>query len=449
MASVKVVGGSGFLGRHVAAALLQAGHDVTAPAHEDLDIARQSAEEIALQLTGAEIVVNCAGLARDARVDNLNAVNKEGPKALAHACQLAGVRRFIHVSALGATDADASRFQRSKGEAEAAVSATEGVEVVILRPSLAVGPGGASGDFFSALAALPLAPRLADGSWRVQPLHVNEISELVVKLATMSNPPQVLDAVGPTPMTTDELTRSLRDWLGLPETRSLALPRPVLRFFAWANEIVEFGPGDREFLNLLERGNTGDPSGAAAVLGREPLSLERSLARQPASLGDFWRARLYFIQPLLRLSLAILWLGTGVVSFGLFPPSEFYVMLGELGLVGASAEVALFGVAMLNLILGALLLVNWRPALTATLMLALLFVFSGAALMLPREYWLTPFAPVLKNAPIAVALMTLIGMQRPSRPRKTPAEKALLAGASARYRPTLDKTSRKGSAVQA
>ena len=45
-----------------------------------------------------------------------------------------------------------------------------------MRPSLALGPGGAVGDFFAALAALPLPPRLGPGSWRVQPLHVDELA---------------------------------------------------------------------------------------------------------------------------------------------------------------------------------------------------------------------------------------------------------------------------------
>jgi uncharacterized membrane protein len=48
-------------------------------------------------------------------------------------------------------------------------------------------------------------------------------------------------------------------------------------------------------------------------------------------------------------------------------------------------------------------------------MLALLVVFSVTALLLPHEYWLTPFAPILKNLPIGVALLALIAMERPSR----------------------------------
>ncbi len=415
MASIVVVGAAGFVGRHVTMALSDAGQVVSAPAHEDFDIAREDPAALAAKLAGVEIVVNCAGLVRDARLENLNGVNAEGPRRLARACVLAGVRRLVHVSALGAGANDATRFQRSKGEGEVALRETEGLQVVIVRPSLVLGAGGASGDFFSALAALPIPPRLATGRWRIQPVHVSELAELVVKLALDANPPANVDAVGPAPVTTDELTTSLRAWLGLPSMPSLALPRAILELFAWANEIIEMGPGDRELLVLLERGNTGDPAAITAALGRAPQSFADSLARQPAPTAGVRRAQLYFLQPLLRITLASLWLGTGFVSFGLFPPSEFFVMLGELGLTGPIAEIALFGAAGLNCAVGAMMLVNWRTARVAQAMFVLLILFSIAALMLPHEYWLTPFAPVLKNAPIAAALLVLIGMEKPRR----------------------------------
>ena len=415
MASLKVIGGSGFIGRHVVAALLNAGATVEAPSQDEFDIAAGDPQAMAARLVGADVVVNCAGLARDSRRESLNGVNAEGARRLALACRLAGVGRLVHVSALGAGVADATRFQRSKGEGENAVRGVDGLEIVVVRPSLVLGAGGVSGDFFSALAALPIPPRLGKGRWRIQPLHVSELSELIVRLALQPNPPAQVDAVGPESITTDDLTRSLREWLGLPAMAPLPLSRGILNLFAWANEIVEMGPGDRELLDLLERGNVGDPASITAALGRPPLSLAQSLARQPSTIADLWRAKLYFLQPLLRVTLAALWLGTGFVSFGLFPPDEFYVMLGELGFTGPMAQIALFGAALVNLALGGLLLVNWKPVRVAQAMFVLLILFSGAALTLPHEYWLTPFAPILKNAPIAAALLALIAMERPSR----------------------------------
>ena len=92
--------------------------------------------------------------------------------------------------------------------------------------------------------------------------------------------------------------------------------------------------------------------------------------------------------------------------------------LVEFGRTGHLSTRVLFGAAALNCVLGVLLLVNWRPALIAKAMLVLLILFSVSALMLPHEYWLTPFAPILKNAPIAVALLTLIALEPPPRAKK-------------------------------
>jgi uncharacterized protein YbjT (DUF2867 family) len=410
-----VVGGTGFIGRRVVAALAEAG-EAAAPSRDAFDIAQGAPEALAEQLAGVDVVVNCAGIGRDGRVDNLRAAHVDGPSRLAAACKIAGVRRLVHVSALGAAPEDPSRFLASKGAGEAALRAVEGLEVCVVRPSLALGAGGAVGDFFAALAALPTPPRLGPGSWRAQPLHVDELALLIAKLALAPQVPESVEAVGPEAMTTDALERGLRDWLGLrPATFFLPLPRFALAALAWANEIVEVGPGDRELVAALERGNVGDPAGAAAALGRPPRSLWRSLERTPATTADLWRARLYFVQPLLRLSIALLWIGTAIVSFGLFPVADSYVMLAEVGVRGPFADLALFGGAAVNLALGAMLLVNLRVAAVGVVMLALLILYSLVGLALPADYWLNPFAPILKNLPIAAALLALVAMETPRR----------------------------------
>lgn len=417
MGQAFVVGGAGFIGRRVVAALAEAGEEPAAPSRDAFDIVQGAPEALAAKLAGVDVVVNCAGIGRDGRVDNLRAAHVDGPSRLAAACKIAGVRRLVHVSALGAAAGAASRFLASKGDGEAALRVVDGLEVCIVRPSLALGAGGAVGDFFAALAALPMPPRLGSGNWRVQPLHVDELAALIAALALAPQAPASVEAVGPEAMTTDALEAGLRNWLGLGTARFLPTPRFALAALAWANEIVEVGPGDRELVAALERGSVGDSAGAAAALGRPPRSLWQSLGRAPATIADLWRARLYFIQPLLRLSIALLWIGTAIVSFGLFPVADSYVMLAEVGVRAPFADLALFGGAAINLALGAMLLVNVRVAAVGVVMLALLVFYSLVGLALPTDYWLNPFAPILKNLPIAAALLALIAMEKPRRRR--------------------------------
>jgi len=120
---------------------------------------------------------------------------------------------------------------------------------------------------------------------------------------------------------------------------------------------------------------------------------------------------------LLRLSIALLWIGTALASFGLFPVADSYVILAEVGVRAPFADLALFGGAALNVALGAMLLVNVRVAAVGVVMLALLIFYSLVGLALPADYWLNPFAPILKNLPIAAALLALIAMEKPRRRR--------------------------------
>ena len=86
-------------------------------------------------------------------------------------------------------------------------------------------------------------------------------------------------------------------------------------------------------------------------------------------------------------------------------------MLAEIGLHGPLAELALYGGAVADLLLGLLLIINWRPVFVGGAQLILMTLFTIIAFRLPAEYWLHPFAPLLKNLPIAVALLVMMAME--------------------------------------
>lgn len=409
---VFIVGGTGFIGRHLAAALADAGHTVTALGRSGIDLARDDEAAMAARLAGAALVVNAAGLVRDQGANRLVAVHAEGAIKLFRACERAGVRRLVQISALGVTADGETPYQRTKGRAEAALRDIDALDWCILRPSLVIGRGGASTVLFSALAALPLPPRIGPGNWQIQPVHVDDLAEAVVRLAQWPGSlPRALDVVGPTPMGTEALTRILGGWLGLAPRPFLPVPEAVLGPAAVIGERLTGGAFGRDSLTMLRRGNTADPGPIAAVLGRPPRDLSAALARHPVTNSDKQHARLFFLRPLLRWSLGLLWLVTGLLSFGLYPVAESYRMLADVGLHGLPAEVALYGAAGLDLILGALLLANWRPMAVGGAMLALMAGFTLAATGLPAEYWLHPFAPILKNLPIAVATLVMMALE--------------------------------------
>lgn len=412
MMRVLIIGGTGFIGRHCAAALTAAGHSVTAWGRSGLDLVRDGEAAMAARLTGHDVVINAAGLVRGCGSNTMAGVHAQGTERLVRACLAAGVSRLIHLSALGASIDGGTLYQQTKGLGEDMLKAASGLECCVLRPSVVIGRGGASTKVLTALAALPWPPRIGPGIWMVQPVHVDDLAELVVRLAeTKGTLPGSLDVVGPAPMTTDGLTMALRIWLGLPSRSFLPVPEALLDVIALVGERLMNGPINRDIVAMLKAGNTADPKPFATVLGRAPRPLSEALTQHPACDADRIGARLFFVRPLLRWSLGLLWLITGLLSFGLYPVEDSRRLLASIGLGGVMADLALYGGAALDLGLGILLLVGWRPVALGMAMLASMAVFSLLALGLPAEFWLHPFAPLFKNLPIVAATLAMMAME--------------------------------------
>lgn len=415
MARILIVGGTGFIGRHVAGRLIAGGHAVTAAGRAEIDIARDDSELLRRKVSGHEVVVNCAGLVRDEGANTMDAVHAEGAMRLFSACIAAGVKRFIHISALGAAPQGETDYQRSKGAAEAFFLDADPhgtrLDWRALRPSVVVGRGGASTAWLLAAAALPTIPRIGRDDWRFQPVHVDDLAELVARLAEGADSPRLIDVVGPEAMSAYELTRLLRNWLGLPPTGSVRIPDRLFKIMTEIGGRFTNGPLNSDVIQMLARGNVSDPGPLAAALGRPPRNLREALAREPASEADRLAARLFFLRPVLRFSLAFLWIASGLLSLGLYPVAKSYAMLASLGLSGALASIALYGGAILDLLLGVLLLRRWRPVLIGWLQLGSMVAFTLLALGLPSEYWLHPFGPILKNVPLAAAVLVMIALE--------------------------------------
>lgn len=271
---VLVLGATGFIGRHAAAALRAAGHEVVASPVRFESALRPQAWLPSLE--GVAAVVNAVGILRERGARTFNALHDAAPRALFQACEMAGVRRVVQVSALGADEGARSRFHLSKKRADDFLAARD-LEWTIVQPSLVFGEGGHSARLFALLASLPVTPVPGDGRQRVQPIHIEDLAEVIVKLVGAPLKKRL-------PATGDI---ALRDWLGLlraqmglGKARIVAVPRALV-------------PVDRETLRMLDRGNTASPAAVTQLLGRAPRRPEEFLAGKkracswlgPASTG--------------------------------------------------------------------------------------------------------------------------------------------------------------------
>jgi NADH dehydrogenase len=198
--NVLVVGGSGFVGRHLVAALAARGCRVTVPARRrerakhlvllptvevvEADVNRPGV--LARLTAGCDTVINLAGVLhsrrgrRDERGPNdygpdFAQVHVELAQAVVNACRAAGVKCLLHMSALGADPKAPSEYLRSKGIAERAALAAEDLAVTVFRPSVIFGPEDSFLNLFATLTKFLPVIVLACPQARFQPVYVGDV----------------------------------------------------------------------------------------------------------------------------------------------------------------------------------------------------------------------------------------------------------------------------------
>jgi uncharacterized protein YbjT (DUF2867 family) len=424
---VLLTGASGFIGRAVAHALRQRGHAVVRalrhPPRGDTDVVQADFASVphrdwwAQRLGDIDAVVNAVGILREQPGQGFRPLHTDAPIELFHACAAAGVGAVVQVSALGADAAARSAYHLSKKAADDVLRALP-LRGAIVQPSLVYGPGGTSAALFNKLAMAPVLPFPEGGRMLVQPVHIDDLVQGIVRL--VEAPPQPIATIafaGPRPLQLREYLGELREALGEPGKQWI-VPMPAALFRAGAAAAGHL-PGsmlDSETAAMLLAGNAAPDNGLPPLLQRDPLSprafvapATRETARREAVL-DLWL-------PVLRVALALMWVWTAVVSFGLYPVEDSYALLARVGLQGAIATMALYGAAVLDLVLGALSLAapaRWRR----WVWLAQIALIGGYTVLITfflPEYWLHPYGPILKNLPILAAIGLLWALEPPPR----------------------------------
>ena len=425
---VLVTGAYGFIGAHIVAALTAAGHDVVCvvrsarvdPRFPGLraiacDMAQDvRSEDWQPRLAGVEAVVNCAGILRERGADTYAAIHEQAPLALFRACVQAGVRRVIQLSALGHAGDD--EFIASRHRGDAALMTLE-LDWLVLRPSLVYSVRGSYGgsSLLRGLAGLPgLLPLPGRGGQPLQPIAAEDVGAAVV--AALARPPltrDVLELVGPDVLSLRDYLLAWRRWLGFGRAYTLAVPAPLARLVCTLAEHLGNGPLGSTMARMLERGNVGAADAGDRLrerLGLIPRSLRHALAEAPSHVQDRWHARLYFCLPLLRVSMALLWIGSGVVGWLTSTADVAAAAPGSSLPAGSLLGLARI-TASADLLLGALCLLRWRPHLVLALMLAMLLGYTFAIGIAWPVHWLDPFGGLLKNLPLIVALAILLATE--------------------------------------
>lgn len=414
---ILVLGASGFIGSRLAAALSAAGHVVISGVRDPARFPRHTAVAIdyrrdhdpqrwMTRLAGVQVVINAVGILRETRDVTFEDLHVRAPAALFEACVAAGVSQVVQISALGADEGAASAYHRTKRAADILLAA-QPLNWTILQPSLVYGAGGASARLFESLAVLPVIPVPGQGNQPVQPVHIDDvIAAVIAVIETPRGYRQCIPVVGPRPYALRDYLQALRLGMGLHRAPVLGVPLLFVRAVATIASVIPQLPWDRAALDMLQRGNQASAVKITRLLQREPRTVASFIpVRESARVR--LQAQLRMWLPVLRFTVALLWIVTGVLSLGIYPVASSYDLLARVGLHGAAAAVALYGAALLDIALGAAVYAHrfrrmvWRVQIVV--MAGYTALISG---FLP-EYWLHPYGPILKNLPLLGVLIFL------------------------------------------
>ncbi|HEY3334402.1 MAG TPA: complex I NDUFA9 subunit family protein [Candidatus Limnocylindrales bacterium] len=310
MSTVLVTGASGFVGSHLVPAILDAGHHVlalvrdaeagelvqrrlTAAQRASLTIRHGDVTEPATlpaALEGADAVVHLVAIPRDWDGGaSLRLVNTEGTRNIVKAATDAGVRRFVHLGALGVADEPDLHYASSKAKGMAIVRSS-GLDWTILSPSLLFGPRDG---FFNILADLVrlspgVVPITGKGDARFQPLAIGDLARVTVQvLGDPSTAGTEYLLGGPRHWTYRQIMEEVLRAMGS-KRAMLPMPVPVIRLVAGTMEALRIKafPVATDQLRQLKLDNTGELDSVRSAFGFEPQPMEGGLAHLRTKLRE-------------------------------------------------------------------------------------------------------------------------------------------------------------------
>lgn len=426
---VLVVGGYGLIGSAVVRALIERGVQVTgAGRHPELGAAREpSAHWIRLDLAdpasieaarsdlhGMDAVINAAGALQDTGPDRLDAVHHTGLEQLLEQCRAAGVKRIVQISAPGAHASASTAFLRTKARGDASVR-DSGMDFAILRPGLVLGPESyGSSTLLRALAALPALQPIAYAQSPVRFVALDDVAREAANWAVGERPlPADVDLVADTPVALGELVAALRTRLGFGRARIVSLPGWTAALAGWVGDGAGLlgwrSPLRSTAMRVMSEGIDGDPEPLRRLTGASLLDLDAALGGLRGLAQERTYAAVFWLRPLIVLTLSIFWLASGIV--GLFNLDTAANILVSAGLAEEKARAAVLAGSLADIGLGIGILVRGlhRPALWGMVLVTLGYLVA-ASLIVPG-LWADPLGPLVKTIPALMLTVCALGLR--------------------------------------
>ena len=299
MNKILILGGTGFVGRHLCEKLAAGPYRTTILTRRRsnarhlqmlpmVDVLEGSAYDIATLtplLAGHDVVVNLVAILHGTEAA-FDKAHVQLPMVLVKACDAAGQRRIVHVSSLGADLHAPSMYQRSKARGEAVFLAS-GLDISVLRPSVIFGAEDKFLNTFASLQKLfPFIP-LAGSTAKFQPVWVEDVATALLKcLEDKSTIGQTYEACGPEVFTLKQLVQLAGQYSGN-DKPVIGLPDGLARIQA---ALMELAPGEpimsRDNLDAMKVDNiSGGQLPGLQALGITPSAISAVVPFYLGNLG--------------------------------------------------------------------------------------------------------------------------------------------------------------------
>jgi uncharacterized protein YbjT (DUF2867 family) len=288
MSCVTVFGGTGLVGRRITRHLRESGTTVRVVSRhgrraEDDGIELIAADahderSVAAAIDAADGVVNAISLYVEQGSDTFHTVHVELAARIANAARRAGIRRFVHISGIGAAAASHSPYIRSRGEGEAAVQAAF-PGATIVRPAVMFAPDDAFlTTILRLLRSLPAYPVFGDGRTRLQPVCADDVAAAIAQILRQSQRPYpIYELAGPRVYSYEELLRTIARIAGL-RPLLMRMPFAFWEVIAGLGEMLPHPPLTRNQVELMQIDTTASEDlPGFRTLGISPRSLEEEL----------------------------------------------------------------------------------------------------------------------------------------------------------------------------
>jgi uncharacterized protein YbjT (DUF2867 family) len=291
---IAMTGATGFIGQEIVRRARAEGHAVRAVVR-DPKRAQWLADKYGVELfhgnvlfapsldgalQGVGCVIHLVGIIHEWRENTFQRVHTEATMNVVDEARKGGVKRFLHMSALGTRPNARSRYHQTKWAAEEHVRKS-GLAWTIFRPSVVYGPQDKSINVLAkVIRLLPFVPVLGDGNSRIQPISVENTAKCFVgSIKNDETIGKTYDLCGPKAFTWNELYDKLMNLYGIRKPK-VHLPLRIARLQAAVFEtLLSNPPFTRDQLIMTEEGNFGDPKPAERDFVLEQESFETGITR--------------------------------------------------------------------------------------------------------------------------------------------------------------------------